>query len=71
MSLFSAPTPTAAAVPPPPPAAPSLGQDSIQSEGAQQKQSLLSAEGEGLNGTDVTGGQGAANPNTTKSLLGG
>ena len=48
-------------------------------QGAAEKRTLASAEGQGYNGTDVTGGQGAKTPVTTaavgsgaaKSLLGG
>lgn len=61
--------------PPPPPAnAPTL--PSTIQNGAAERQTLAAAEGEGMSGTDVTGGQGAKNPDTTKtiqtkSLLGG
>lgn len=76
--------PKAPAPPPPPPAAPTLANPSIAEQGAAERQRLASAEGQGYSGTDVTGGQGAANPQTTatmaniaqaqkppKSLLGG
>lgn len=61
----------APAPPPPPPAPPSIGQASIAEQGATERQSLASAEGAGFTGTDVTGGQGARAPQTSKSLLGG
>lgn len=61
-----APTP-----PPPPPAAPTLGMPTIMQAAAHERETLASAEGEGQNGADVTGGQGAAAPQTTKTLLGG
>lgn len=65
----------APAPPPPPPAPPSLGTTSIMEAGAQERQRLASAEGQGFSGTDVTGGQGAKAPNTTanppKTVLGG
>jgi hypothetical protein len=71
--LFS--TPKAPAPPPPPPSAPQLSQASIAEQGAAQQQALASASGAGFGGNDKTGGQGAANPNTTaqptKTLLGG
>lgn len=61
--------------PPPPPNAPSLAQPSIAEQGASARAAMQGAEGAGFNGTDVTGGQGAAAPQTTaqptKSLLGG
>jgi hypothetical protein len=58
---------------PPPPAAPQIAQPSIAEAGAAERQKLASAEGAGFSGTDVTGGKGAAAPQTTatKSLLGG
>lgn len=62
------------APPPPPPSAPNLAQPSIAEQGAAERQSLASAAGQGFEGTDKTGGQGAANPTTTaptKSILGG
>lgn len=64
------------AAPPPPPSAPMLSRPSIAEQGAAERESLASAEGQGFTGTDVTGGQGASSPNTTnnqgtKSLLGG
>ena len=55
---------------PGPPQAASIGQSSIASQGAQERQALAAAQGAGLNGTDETGGQGASAPPTTKSLLG-
>lgn len=60
----------APAPPPPPPAPASLAQPSIQEARANQRASLASASGEGFEGTDETGGQGAQNPSTTKVLLG-
>ena len=62
--------PKAPAPIPGPPQAASIGQSSIASQGAQERQALASAAGAGLNGTDETGGQGASAPPTTKSLLG-
>lgn len=56
--------------PPPPPAPPSLAQPSIVQQGAAEREQLASAGGQGFTGTDVTGGQGAGAPSTTKSLLG-
>lgn len=69
--MFGAPA--APPPPPPPPAAPTLANPSIAEAGAKEKQDLSSAAGEGFTGTDVTGGQGSSNPQTTasKSLLGG
>lgn len=70
-------SPQAPPPPPPPPSAPQLAQPSIAAQGAAERQSLASAEGQGTNGTDVTGGQGTPAPSTTnnptasKSLLGG
>lgn len=55
--------------PPPPPAAPQVS--AVQAQGMAETASLASAAGGGLNGTDLTGGQGAANPRTTKTALGG
>lgn len=61
--------------PPPPPAAPMLANPSIAQGASQERSRLASAAGEGFTGTDVTGGQGAAAPQTTagapKNLLGG
>lgn len=57
--------------PPPPPAAPQLASPSIMEQGMAERETLATAAGEGLEGTDVTGGQGAKAPSTTKSLLGG
>lgn len=65
-------------VPPPPPTPPTLATPSISEQGAAERASIASAEGQGFTGTDVTGGQGSASPNTTnpasqmtqKSLLG-
>jgi hypothetical protein len=62
--------PSAPPPPPPPPAPPQLGQPSIAEQGAAERQALANAQGAGSNGTDVTGGQGAAAPTTTKTLLG-
>lgn len=65
-------SPSAPPPPPPPPAAPQLASPSIAQSAAMEKETLAGAEGGGLNGTDVTGGQGVKGPtNTTKSLLGG
>ena len=64
-------SPQAPPPPPPPPAAPRIANPSIAEQGTSERQALAGAEGAGTNGTDVTGGQGAANPSTTKSLLGG
>jgi hypothetical protein len=60
------------APPPPPPAAnpPRLAQPSIMAAGAAEKTALQTLEGQGMSGTDVTGGQGAKAPSTTKTLLG-
>lgn len=75
MSLFGGAT--APAPPPPPPAAPTLAGPTIAEQGALERQRLASAEGQGFNSTDVTGGQGAkappttSNPSASKSLLGG
>lgn len=70
MSFFSQPS-TAPPPPPPPPTAPAAASPSIAQQGAAERTSLAGAEGAGLGGTDVTGGQGAKAPATTKSLLGG
>lgn len=67
--LFS--SPKAPQAPPPPPAAPQTASPSIMEQAASERETLASAEGGGMNGTDVTGGKGAAAPSTTKSLLGG
>lgn len=67
--IFDPPKPPA--IPPPPPSAPNIAQPSIAEQGAAERTSLASAQGQGLNGTDVTGGQGSAPPPTTKSILGG
>jgi hypothetical protein len=67
--LFGAPSPPPP--PPPPPAAPQAASPSIMEQGAAEKRTLASAEGQGYLGTDVTGGQGAKAPSTTKSVLGG
>jgi len=64
-------TPKAPAPPPPPPAAPQAGASSIIQQGAAERETLSSAQGAGTLGTDVTGGQGAKDATTTKSLLGG
>jgi hypothetical protein len=58
-------SPKAPPPPPPPPAAPQLANPSIAEQGAAERQKLASAEGQGTDGTDVTGGRGAANPRTT------
>lgn len=68
---FLFPHPSAPTPPPPPPAPANPAQSSIMEQGAAQRQRLSSAEGQGTDGTDVTGGQGAAAPATTKTLLGG
>lgn len=68
---FLMPKPEAPVPPPPPPAPPAAASPSISQQGAAERTSLASAAGEGFTGTDVTGGQGAAAPATTKSLLGG
>lgn len=70
MSFLGIGGPKAPAPPPPPPNAPSLAQPSIAEQGAAERNSAASAMGQGSNGTDVTGGSGAAPPSTTKSLLG-
>lgn len=67
--IFSGPK--APPPPPPPPAPPTLAQPSIMEAGTAERQRMNAAAGSGMEGTDVTGGQGAANPQTTKSLLGG
>lgn len=67
--MFGGPSPPPP--PPPPPAPPTLAQPSIQEMGAAERARLEGAEGAGFGGTDVTGGQGAASPPTTKALLGG
>lgn len=64
-------SPKAPAAPPPPPAAPQLGNTSIMAQATAERETLADSEGAGLNGTDLTGGQGAAAPATTRSLLGG
>lgn len=79
--LFGGPKPPAP--PPPPPAAPSVGTASIQEAAAAERQRIASAQGQGSDGTDVTGGQGVKTPasttanavqagaTATKSVLGG
>lgn len=62
---------TPPAPPPPPPAPPSVAQTSILQQGAAERSRVKGTSGSGFSGTDVTGGQGAKAPNTTKSLLGG
>lgn len=62
--------PKAPPAPPPPPNPASLADSSIMQQGAAERKRLAGAEGSGSNGTDTTGGQGAAPPATTKSLLG-
>lgn len=71
MSFLMPSTPAPPPPPPPPANAPTL--PSTLQQGAGERQTLATAEGEGMSGTDVTGGQGAKNPPTTatKSLLGG
>lgn len=69
MSLFGGPKPPAP--PPPPPAPATLASQSVVEQGAAQRERLASSEGQGLDGTDLTGGQGASPPSTTKTLLGG
>lgn len=64
-------SPKAPAPPPPPPAAPQIASPSVAQAASMEKETLASAEGAGLNGTDVTGGQGVKEATTTKSLLGG
>ena len=71
MSLAGLFGPKAPAPPPPPPAAPQLADRSIIEAGAAESQSLNNAEGAGMGGTDVTGGEGSKAPSTTHSLLGG
>lgn len=60
----------APAAPPPPPNPPTLSTPSIAEQGAAERAQLAGGEGARFNGTDVTGGQGAKAPQTTKSLLG-
>lgn len=68
--LFSSPSPPPP--PPPPPAAPQQASPSVMQSAALEKETLASAEGAGLNGTDKTGGQGVTGQQqTTKTLLGG
>ena len=62
--------PEATGVPPPPPNPPQLQSPSLIQAGTAERTRLNSAEGQGFNGTDVTGGQGLKAPTTTKSLLG-
>ena len=62
--------------PKPPPPPPTLASPSIMQQGASERSELAAANGEGMSGTDVTGGQGAKAPSTTasgagKSTLGG
>ncbi len=65
MSIFGGPS--APPPPPPPPAAPTLAQPSIAEQGALERQRLASAEGQGFNGTDVSGGRGTPAPRTTSN----
>lgn len=64
-------SPKAPAPPPPPPSAPQAANPSIMEQAASERETLASAEGAGMSGTNATGGQGAKAPSTTKSLLGG
>jgi hypothetical protein len=57
--------------PPPPPNPANLAAPSIMEQGAAERKTLAGAQGAGSDGTNVTGGQGASAPSTTKSLLGG
>jgi hypothetical protein len=57
--------------PPPPPAAPQLGSSAIMQAAAHERETLASAEGQGMGGMDVTGGKGVTNERTTRTLLGG
>ncbi len=73
MSFLS---PSLPAPPPPPPNPTNLSAPSIIEQGASERAQLASASGQGSDGTNVTGGQGVANPATTanpgasKTLLG-
>lgn len=71
MSFFGG-GPSAPPPPPPPPSAPLAASPSIAQSAAMEKETLASAEGGGLEGTDVTGGQGVdtSKTSTTKTLLG-
>lgn len=71
MSFIMGGGPSAPPPPPPPPTAAAPAQPSIAQQGAAERASLSNAAGAGFSGTDVTGGQGASAPSTTKSLLGG
>lgn len=64
-------TPPAPQAPPPPPNPATLSTPSIIEQGAAERARLAGAEGSGLDGTVLTGGQGVQNVSTTKSLLGG
>jgi hypothetical protein len=70
MSFLMPSTPSPPPPPPPPANAPAL--PSTIQNGAAERQTLAAAEGQGMSGTDVTGGQGVKNSSvkTTKSLLG-
>ena len=64
-ALFSSPPSPAPA--PPPPAPPTLNA-SLAEQGAAARARIAGAQGAGTNGTAVTGGQGAADPQTTGSV---
>lgn len=66
--MFGTPSAPAATAPPPPP--PGLAQPSIMQAGLAERKRLNAAAGGGMDGTSMTGGQGAAAPKTTKTLLG-
>lgn len=63
-------SPPVPAAPPPPPNAATLATPSVLDQGQAESARLAGAEGAGSNGTDVTGGQGAKAPATTKTVLG-
>lgn len=57
--------------PPPPPNPPTLAGGSSQQAGAQTAAMAAAMEGHGFGGTEVTGPEGAAQPETAKATLGG
>lgn len=61
--------PKAPPPPPPPPSPSTLASPGVAQTGQAESQRLQGAEGQGFEGTDVTGGNAGA-ASTTRSLLG-
>lgn len=64
-------TPPPPEPPPPPPTPASRQAPSVMEQTAAESARLSAAAGAGFSGTDLTGGQGTKDTNTTKTLLGG